>query len=258
MKSFWPIDAKRRRLSVILCAFMVASLTAAPGAEPALTGDRVSTPEGDLIVHPVEHASLAMAWKGVVILVDPVGGASRYSQLPKPDLILITDIHPDHFDVKTLAGVAVEKTQLVAPALVAVDLPVELRQRCAILANQQHTNLCDIEILALPMYNRTPERLKFHPKGRGNGYLLTLGVKRVYLSGDTEDTPEMKALRNIDVAFVCMNLPYTMDVDQAAAAVREIRPKIVYPYHSRGSDLEKFKAIVGTDVGVEVRLLKWY
>ncbi len=108
------------------------------------------------------------------------------------------------------------------------------------------------------MYNLTADRLKFHDKGRGNGYVLTLGGKRVYLSGDTEDILEMRALKNIDVAFVCMNLPYTMTVDQAASAVREFKPKIVYPYHYRGSDLEKFKTAVGSDLGVDVRIRDWY
>ena len=105
---------------------------------------------------------------------------------------------------------------------------------------------------------KSADRLAYHPKGRGNGYVVTLGDKRVYLSGDTEDTPEMGALKDIDVAFLCMNLPYTMDVEQAARAVRTFKPKIVYPYHSRGSDLNKFKALVGTDLGIEVRLRDWY
>lgn len=255
MKCFRPVDIKWRFLGVLLSACLMTCIASA-AAEPVLTGDRVSTPDGDLVVHPVEHASLALAWKGLVILVDPVGGPSRYSQLPPPDLILITDIHPDHFDLKTLSAVAAEKTQLVAPALAAVDLPEPLCKRCAILANQQRTNILNLEIQAWPMYNRTPDRIKFHPKGRGNGYLLTLGAQRIYLSGDTEDTPEMRSLRGIDVAFVCMNLPYTMDENQAAAAVREIRPKIVYPYHYRGSDLEKFKQLVGE--AAEVRLRDWY
>ena len=108
------------------------------------------------------------------------------------------------------------------------------------------------------MYNLAPARASFHAKGRGNGYVLTFGGKRIYLSGDTEDIPEMRSLKNIDVAFVCMNLPYTMTVDQAASAVREFRPKLVYPYHYRGSDLAKFKELVGESSGVEVRLRDWY
>ncbi len=108
------------------------------------------------------------------------------------------------------------------------------------------------------MYNLTPERLQYHSKGRGNGYVLTLGGKRVYIAGDTEDIPEMRQLRNIDIAFVPMNLPFTMTVAPAADAVREFKPKIVYPYHSRGSDVAEFARLVGTDVGVEVRMGTWY
>ena len=134
----------------------------------------------------------------------------------------------------------------------------DLRPRTTTLANGETKSLLGLKIEAIPMYNTTSERAKYHAKGRGNGYVLTFADKRVYLSGDTEDIPEMRALKNIDVAFLCMNLPYTMTVEQAASAVREFRPKIVYPYHYRGSDLGKFKKLVGDDVGVEVRLRDWY
>ena len=106
--------------------------------------------------------------------------------------------------------------------------------------------------------NLTADRLKYHNKGRGNGYVVTLGGKRVYISGDTEDIPEMRALKNIDVAFVCMNLPYTMEVENAASAVQAFKPKIVYPYHYRGSDVQKFKELAGQTPGIDVRLRKWY
>jgi L-ascorbate metabolism protein UlaG (beta-lactamase superfamily) len=109
------------------------------------------------------------------------------------------------------------------------------------------------------MYNLTEERLQYHDKGRGNGYVVTLGGRRIYISGDTEDIPEMRALEDIDAAFVCFNLPYTMTEEQAASAVREFAPTIAYPYHYRGSDVEEFASLVGTDGGVEVRVLDgWY
>ena len=127
-----------------------------------------------------------------------------------------------------------------------------------ILKNGETKEIHGVKITAVPMYNLTTERLKFHDEGRGNGYVVEMGGKRIYLSGDTEDIPEMRSLKNIDIAFVCMNLPYTMTETQAASAVREFHPKMVYPYHYRGSDLEKFKTLVGTDVGVEVRIRDWY
>jgi L-ascorbate metabolism protein UlaG (beta-lactamase superfamily) len=244
--------------SINLCftALLLASgmLTA---AEP-LAGDRLATKDGDLVIHPINHATLALGWKNLAIYVDPVGGAARFADLPRPDLILLTDIHGDHLNADTLKAVAGEQTALVAPAAVAAQLPADLRQRTTVLTNGETKSLQGITIVAVPMYNTTPDRASYHPKGRGNGYLLTFADKRVYLSGDTEDIPEVRALKNIDVAFLCMNLPYTMTPEQAASAVREFRPKIVYPYHSRSSDLEKFKKLVGDDVSVDVRLRDWY
>jgi L-ascorbate metabolism protein UlaG (beta-lactamase superfamily) len=246
-------------VSTLTClAAMLAVLTPACAAEPALAGDHIATKDGDLIIHPINHATLALGWKSLNIYIDPVGGRQRFAGLPKPDLILLTDIHGDHLNADTLKAVATDGTQFVAPAAVAEQLPAELRGRTTVLANSETKSLRGLTIEAVPMYNTTAERTKFHPKGRGNGYVLTFADNRVYLSGDTEDIPEMRTLKNIEVAFLCMNLPYTMTPEQAASAVREFRPKIVYPYHSRGSDLEEFKKLVGDDVGVEVRLREWY
>lgn len=240
-----------------LIALLIMSGTI-PATELALTGDHVATNDGNLVIHPINHATLALGWKNLTIYADPVGGAKRFAELPRPDLILITHDHGDHLSADALKAVASEKTVLVAPPAVAEQLSADLRQRTTILKNGQSKSLLGIAIEAMPMYNTTPERAKFHAKGRGNGYVLTFADKRVYLSGDTEDIPEMRALKNIDVAFLCMNLPYTMTIEQAASAVREFRPKIVYPYHYRGSDLEQFKKLVGDDLGIEVRLRDWY
>jgi L-ascorbate metabolism protein UlaG (beta-lactamase superfamily) len=151
-----------------------------------------------------------------------------------------------------------ERVELVAPPAVADQLPPALRSRTTVLTNGATKAVRGLPITAVPMYNLTKERLQFHPKGRGNGYVVVFGDRRVYLSGDTEDIPEMRSLKDIDAAFVCMNLPYTMTVKQAASAVREFRPKAVYPYHYRGSDLNKFKELVGREPGIEVRLRDWY
>ncbi|MHC1766971.1 MAG: MBL fold metallo-hydrolase [Verrucomicrobiia bacterium] len=243
-------------------AVVAATLACATGpvvaAESAAAVDRIPAGDGELVVRPINHATFALEWKGKNVLVDPVGGAARFEGLPKPDLVLITHIHGDHLDPATLASVVVEKTALVAPKAVFDKLASGLRQKTSVLANGENKTVLGIKIEAVPAYNTTPERRQYHAKGPGNGYVLNLGDSRVYISGDTEDIPEMRALKDIDVAFLCMNLPYTMTVEQAASAVREFKPKIVYPYHSRGSDLEKFKQLVGTDSGVEVRLRKWY
>jgi L-ascorbate metabolism protein UlaG (beta-lactamase superfamily) len=242
----------------ILTLVFAAFLGPAAGQAAELSGDSITAQKGNLIVHPINHATLALQWNGTTLCIDPVGGAARFKGLPAPDLILLTDIHADHLNKETLEAVAKPETKLVASQAVAEQLPSLLRDRTTVLTNGQKGDFGDISIEAIPAYNTTPEREKFHTKGRGNGYVVTLGGKRVYLSGDTEDTSEMRALKNIDVAFLCMNLPYTMTVEQAAEAVRAFKPKIVYPYHSRGSDLEKFKALVGADAGVEVRLRNWY
>ncbi len=245
----------------LACLFLVLLVgMSAPSARSAdkIEGDHVATSDGNLVIHPINHATFVMGWKDKTIYVDPVGDKTRFDGLPKPDLILVTDIHGDHLSPETLEPVADAKTIIVAPSAVAEKLPEKLRKQTTVLANGETKSVAGVSVEAVPMYNLTADRLKFHNKGRGNGYVVTVGGKRVYISGDTEDIPEMRALKNIDVAFVCMNLPYTMTEDQAASAVREFKPKIVYPYHYRGSNVEKFKNLVGSDSGVEVRLRDWY
>jgi len=226
-----------------------------------LAQDTLKTDKGDLVITPVEHASFVMKWNGKTIFVDPTKGGDAWKEFGKPDLILITDIHGDHLDPKTLTAVRAPDALLIVPAAVAEKLGPD-KGSAKVLPNGETTKVGDITIEAVPMYNLTEERKKFHTKGRGNGYVLTIGGKRIYISGDTEDIPEMRSLKDIDAAFVCMNLPYTMDVDHAADAVLAFKPKIVYPYHYRGakdmSDVEKFKTLVSKDKSIEVRQLKWY
>jgi L-ascorbate metabolism protein UlaG (beta-lactamase superfamily) len=258
----WEILMKRRLIASAAIAFAVAlgaALPASPAlAQPALSGDQLATKAGPLVIHPVNHASFVMSWNGKVVYVDPVGGAEPYRDLPRPDLILMTDIHADHMHAPTLAALMGPKTAIIAPAAVQAALPAELQAAVHTLANGETTTAEGIRIEAIAMYNTTPERAKFHTKGRGDGYVLTLGGKRVYIAGDTEPTPEMLALKAIDVAFIPMNLPFTMTPQQAAEAVRAFKPKVVYPYHSRGSDVGEFARLVGTDAGVEVRVRPWY
>ena len=253
-----PASGRAARAYFTSLTLTLLMTTSAVQSADTLTGDTFPTSAGDLVIHPINHATLAMGWNGKTIYVDPVGGAARFEGLPKPDLILITDIHGDHRNVETLTAVATDTTTIVAPAAVAEGLPENLRRKTTVLANGETKAVSGISIEGIPMYNLTAGRLQYHAKGRGNGYVVTLGGKRVYISGDTEDIPEMRALKNIDVAFVCMNLPYTMTEEQAAGAVREFKPKVVYPYHYRDSDPEKFKSLVGADSGVEVRIGKWY
>lgn len=239
--------------TIVACAL---ALSPAPARAAPLTGDTIKTAQGPLVIHPVNHASFVMSWKGLTIYVDPVGGIAPYQNLPKPDLIFVTDIHGDHLNAATLSALVNPTTPIIAPAAVRAQVPANLQQRTRLLGNGETTRESDIGIEAVPMYNVTPERLANHPKGRGNGYVLTFGATRVYIGGDTEPTPEMLALKNIDVAFLPMNLPYTMTPQQAAEAVHQFKPKITYPYHYRGQDTAEFARLVGKDS--EVRLRNWY
>jgi L-ascorbate metabolism protein UlaG (beta-lactamase superfamily) len=221
--------------------------------------DVVPTGMGPLTIQPVMHASLVLALKDLVIYADPSGGAARFKGLPAPDMILITDIHGDHFDSATLAAVKTEKTLLVVPQVVADKLPGYDKSRLLVLKNGEEVQRSGISITALPMYNLPESPNAKHTKGRGNGYVLGIGGKNIYLSGDTQGIPEMRALKHIDVAFVCMNLPYTMDVNEAADAVLAFQPKVVYPYHYKGQDVNQFRKLVDAgNKGIEVRLREWY
>ena len=209
--------------------------------------DSIRTAEGELKITPVTHGSLMLEFKGKVIHVDP-WGRGDYTGLPQADLILITDIHGDHMDPAQVQKLNKGGTQIVAPQAVAQTVT-----EAVVLQNGQKKVVAGLEIEAVPMYNHkrgpSPGKL-YHDRGRGNGYLLTLGGKRVYISGDTACIPEMKALTDIDIAFVTMNLPYTMPPEEAAECVAAFKPKIVYPYHYRGSDLSVFTRALESHPGV--------
>ena len=228
---------------------MALTAAAAFGAAP----ESFSTSAGMLQLTPIQHASLMIQAGGKVMYIDPAQGS--YDGLPKADYILITDIHGDHLAPPIVNNLKKADTVIVAPKAVAAQL-----SGAKVLGNGEKTTAGPFAVEAIPMYNVTrgpsPGQL-FHDKGRGNGYIVTDGGKRFYFSGDTEAIPEMKALKNIDVAFVCMNLPYTMPPQEAAEAVRAFHPAIVYPYHYMGSDLNVFaKALEGT--GIDVRIRNWY
>jgi L-ascorbate metabolism protein UlaG (beta-lactamase superfamily) len=217
------------------------------------------TESGEIIVHPVEHASLVLEVPGMVIYADPVGGAGAYEGLPPPDLILVTHEHGDHYDAETLSALLGENTRLITNPAVHDMLPADLRARATAMANGESTTANEIGIEAIPAYNTTEDRLQYHPEGRDNGYVLTIDGRRVYVAGDTEDIPEMRSLRNIDVAFVPMNLPYTMAPEQAADGVIAFAPGQVYPYHYGESDVGVFERLVGeADVATEVVRHDWY
>lgn len=216
--------------------------------------DLYTTPGGKSVkIEPLIHASLRIVYDGVEIEVDPVGQlgdrTTDYSQMPKADIILVTHEHHDHLDpaaIKTL-----EKSDTV---VIANKRSADILGFGRVMANGDRLTLPHgIEVEAVPAYNTSPDRLQFHPKGRDNGYVLTLDGLRIYIAGDTEVTPEMKDLRDIDIAFLPCNLPYTMTPDQLVEAAEIIKPKVVYPYHFGTTDLSSIAPALAKD-GIYTRI----
>jgi L-ascorbate metabolism protein UlaG (beta-lactamase superfamily) len=223
--------------------------------------DVFASANGEVSIHPISHASFVMQTPAGTIYVDPVGEASFYEGQPAPDLILITHEHGDHFNADTLAAIMGDDTTMIVNPAVFDMLPADMQARATSIGNGDSTSAGDVAVDAIPAYNTTEERLNFHPQGRDNGYVVTIDGLRIYISGDTEDIPEMRALENIDVAFVCMNLPFTMDAEAAASAVTEFAPTYVYPYHYRGrdngtQDPAEFAGLLGD--GIEAKMGGWY
>src|SRR5690348_11516743 len=239
-------------LVVLACAVMALCAVCAQAQERPVQTFKSSA--GPIKITPDYHASLEIEAGGEVIVVDPAKPAV-FTGLPQADLILLTDIHGDHMEPYMIAAESKPGTEIIAPTAV-----VKTVTTASPIYNGEKKTWGGWTIEAVPMYNLTrgPEAGKlYHDKGRGNGYVLTYGGTRIYISGDTENIPEMRALKNIDVAFVCMNLPYTMTPEEAAEAVKAFHPKVVIPYHYGKSDLSAFqKGLAGT--GIDVRVLEWY
>jgi len=213
---------------------------------------------GDITITPFQHASLQVEQGGKVIQVDPA--QCDFARAKPGDLVLITDIHGDYLSPENIVKVRKPGAPVVMPAAVQTQAGDKIPAPVEVLANGQTKTVAGINVEAVPMYNlqRGPAAGQlFHTKGRGNGYIVTLGGKRVYFAGDTECTPEIKALKNIDVAFIPMNLPYTMPPAEAAECVKAFKPAIVYPYHFQGQKTEEFEAALKGS-GIEVRVLNWY
>jgi L-ascorbate metabolism protein UlaG (beta-lactamase superfamily) len=243
-----------KSIAIVLACAAIAMFAVGAQAQMERPVQTFTTSAGPVKITPVYHASLVIEAGGKVIIVDPAKPAV-FTGLPQADLILITDIHGDHLDADLIKTVSKGGTEVIAPPAV-----VKTVTTASPISNGETKKWGAWTIEAIPMYNLTrgpAEGKLYHDKGRGNGYVLTYGGKRFYFSGDTEGIPEMRALKNIDVAFVCMNLPYTMTPDEAAEAVKAFHPKVVIPYHYRGQDTTVFqKDLAGT--GIDVRLLEWY
>jgi len=214
--------------------------------------DTFPTSQGNLKITFLGHGSLMMSYGGKVIHVDPYGEVADYSQLPKADLVLVTHDHYDHLDPKALQDILKPGTVVVASKPCAGKI-----KDAVIIGNGESTAALGLEVDAVAAYNivnKRPDGQPFHPKGAGNGYIITFGDKRIYIAGDTENSPEMKALRNIDVAFLPMNLPYTMSPEMVADAALAFRPKILYPYHYGETDPSRLLKLLQGEKSIEVRI----
>lgn len=239
--------------SLVAAVVLGLASQAAWAAESSPAGKNVAvekTSQGDLTIQPINHSAIRFAFKGKQHYVDPAGEAD-WDKMPKADLILVTHEHGDHLNPRVIDQIRKEGTLVYANASsvrkAGFGQAIEVGERKAIL---------DIGVEAVAAYNMSAERLKFHPKDRkDNGYVLTFGDKRVYVAGDTEGTPEMRALKDIAIAFLPINLPYTMPPQEAADAARAFRPKVLYPYHQGKSDPAEVKKLLADEKAIEVRVL---
>jgi L-ascorbate metabolism protein UlaG (beta-lactamase superfamily) len=235
---------------IIRCILFTALLSTmalfAVYAQNKFQEDVFKTSGGDLKITFIGHGTLMLTYAGKVIDVDPVSMYANYTTLPKADLILVTHEHGDHLDPKAIQAASTASTMLITNQSSAKNLP-----NATVMKNGDSKTVLGINIEAVPAYNL---QKPFHPKGNGNGYVLTFGDKRVFIAGDTENVPEIKALRNIDVAFLPMNQPYTMTPEQVADVAKAMQPKILYPYHFGDTDTNALVNLLKNEKGIEVRI----
>jgi L-ascorbate metabolism protein UlaG (beta-lactamase superfamily) len=240
---------KKYKLSTLLLAFMLITNISAQKT------DTYKTSNGDLVIHFLGHGSLFFEFNKMNIYVDPFSKVVDYSTLPKADIILVSHSHPDHFDINAINKIVTDKTQMLYNQACADTKTYS--GNAVVLKNGDKKTVDGIAIDAVPAYNiehKRPDGNPFHPKGEGNGFILTLGNKRVYIAGDTENIPEMKDLGAIDIAFLPMNLPYTMIPEQVAEAAKIIHPAVLYPYHFGETDVTKLTDLMKDVKGVEVKI----
>jgi L-ascorbate metabolism protein UlaG (beta-lactamase superfamily) len=214
--------------------------------------DTYKTSKGDLKITFLGHGTLMFEWNNQVIHVDPVSKEADYTTLPKADLILVTHEHGDHLDQTAINTIKKDKTTILL-----TQICFDKIKEGIVLKNGEKKIIGEITVDAVPAYNIQNKRndgKPFHPKGEGNGYVLTLGDKKVYIAGDTENIPEMKDLKNIDIAFLPMNLPYTMTPEMTADAAKMVKPKVLYPYHYGNTQTAKLTELLKNEKGIEVKI----
>ena len=235
-----------------LLFFFIMFFTFSAAAKEPYETDIIKTSAGDLKITFIGHGTLMFTFGAKIIHVDPFTKVADYEKLPKADVILITHDHHDHLDLKAVELVRTEKTKVVLTETCSKQI-----KNGIIMKNGDVQNVNGLKIDAIPAYNLVHKRdngQPFHQKGVGNGYIITFGDKRVYVAGDTENIPEMKSLREIDCAFLPMNLPYTMTPEMVADAAKAFRPKILYPYHFGNTDTSKLLKLLQDQKEIEVRI----
>ncbi|TAL34041.1 MAG: MBL fold metallo-hydrolase [Spirochaetes bacterium] len=223
-------------------------------AKDRFESDTFPAPEGDLKIAFIGHGSLLFSFNGKNVYVDPFGKLADFGALPRADLVLITHEHGDHMDKEAIAKLRTKDTAILLTEACAKEV-----QGGTVMKNGDTKTVGDFKVEAVPAYNLVHMRsagVPFHPKGAGNGYVITFGKKRVYVAGDTENIPEMKALAGVDIAFIPMNLPYTMTPEMAADAALMLKPGILYPYHYGETDVSRLLALMKDRKGTEVRVRK--
>ena len=230
---------------------MTTLVTATFGQLSKFENDVFETSGGKLTIHFIGHASLIFEFNGKTIYVDPRSKLTDFTGFPKADVILLTHHHFDHLDAKAIELIAKESTQFVETKDVFDAL-----KKGKVLKNGDTEKIDDLKVESVSAYNTTKGRDIYHPKNRDNGYIITFGNKRIYVAGDTEDIPEMTTLKNIDIAFLPMNQPYTMTPQQVANAVKMFHPAILYPYHFGDTDVSILKPLLANEKNVELRLRK--
>lgn len=237
---------------LVLLVFLAILFPITGCAQEEFETDSFETSAGELEITFIGHGTLMFSFGGKVIHFDPVSREADYDKMPKADLILVTHEHGDHLDAGVIENISTEGTTLIYTQLCAEQVEGGI-----IMANGDVRTVEGLKIEAVPAYNIVHERragVPYHPKGNGNGYIITFGDIRVYVAGDTENTPEMKALRDIDIAFLPMNLPYTMTPEMVADAAKAFRPKILYPYHYGNTDTTELVKLLEAVEGIEVRI----
>ena len=243
-----------KKFSIFLLLVSVSALLIS--GKDGFDRDIFKTSKGKLTITFVGHGTLMFTLDGTVIHVDPFSRMADYGTLPKADLILITHHHGDHLDLKAIDLIKQKKTKIIATSICSKKI-----ENCIVMKNGDKKTVSGFKIEAVPAYNIKHKRKNgdpFHIKGEGNGYVITIGDKRIYVAGDTENIPEMKKLKDIDISFLPMNLPYTMTPEMVADAARAFRPSILYPYHYGKTDTNKLKELLKNEKDIEVRIRNLY